>query len=117
MVSDVKRSVPWYVTNLGCEIRQQADGLAILKMPWGPDIELNKANLTELDQSLPFGYYVNNIEKYHSLLKENDVKVSEIIDQGGCGLLFKMYDPEGIEIPVWGGYKRELETKPDNWID
>ena len=116
-VSDVKRSVPWYVTNLGCEIRQQADGLAILKMPWGPDIELNKANLTELDQSLPFGYYVNNIEKYHSLLKENDVKVSEIIDQGGCGLLFKMYDPDGIEIPVWGGYKRELETKPDNWID
>ena len=54
-VSDVKRSVPWYVTNLGCEIRQQADGLAILIMPWGPDIELNKANLTELDQSLPSG--------------------------------------------------------------
>jgi hypothetical protein len=72
-VSDVKRSVPWYVTNLGCEIRQQADGLAICLLPWGPDIELNKANL--------------------------------------------MYDPDGIEIPVWGGYKREWETKPDNWID
>jgi predicted enzyme related to lactoylglutathione lyase len=116
-VSDVKRAVPWYVANLGCEIRQQDDGLAILKLPWGPDIELNKTNPNELDKSLPFGFYVKNIEKYHSQLKENGVKVNEIIDQGGCGLLFQMYDPDGIEIHVWGGYKRDGEEKPDNWID
>jgi predicted enzyme related to lactoylglutathione lyase len=116
-VSDVKRSVPWYVANLGCKIRQQGDGLAILKMPWGPDIELHKANPNELVQRLPFGFYVENIEKYHSLLKENGVEVSEIKDQGGCGLLFLMCDPDGIKIPVWGGYKGNGGGQPDNWID
>jgi hypothetical protein len=112
-VSDVRRSVQWYVDFLGCKIQQQSDGLAILRMPWGPDLELNKAHPDELDKVLPFGIYVENVRKYHELLQENGVKVTEIVDQGGCGLLFKVFDPDGIEIPIWGGYKGAMT---DNWV-
>lgn len=114
-VSNVPKSVEWYVVNVGCEIRMQHDGYAILTLPWGPDFELHKSN--EIVRKQLFGFYVENIDRYHGLLKENDVTVNEIEDGGGCGRGFKMYDPDENEISIWGGYKVIDQDKPDNWID
>lgn len=101
-VTNIFRSVEWYETNLGCITKQKRDGYACLRIPWGPQIDLIHG---ELVNGLVFGLYAPNIETYHALLKENGVKTDEIVDQGNNGLLFKMYDPDGNTIEVWGGYR------------
>jgi predicted enzyme related to lactoylglutathione lyase len=101
-VSNVSRSVEWYVSNLGCEIRQQHDGYAILILPWGPDLGLlSQDKLNDMERSQRLFLYAPNVEKYHNLLKENGVKVDEITDGEGCGRGFSMFDPDGTQIGVW----------------
>lgn len=68
-----------------------------------------KRGNNKLDDREPF-------KKILALLNENGVTVDEIFDQGGCGLLFNLYDPDHNKIEVWSGYKGEGEGEVDKWI-
>lgn len=113
-VTNIGRSVQWYEANLGCAVKSKNDGYACLRLPWGPQLELVLGEVTS--DSIVFGLYAPNIESYYSLLKENEVKLDEMIDEGDCGLLFNIYDPDGNKIEVWGGYRGGGKGEVDNWI-
>ncbi|MEF3308711.1 VOC family protein [Paenibacillus sp. GYB004] len=117
-VSDVARSVHFYRTYLGCDVTIENQGYACLRLPWGPQLELVRTESSPNTDEIRFAIYVPNIEKYRALLMDmdNEVKVDEIFDQGGCGLLFNLYDPDHNKIEVWSGYKGEGENEVDRWI-
>jgi predicted enzyme related to lactoylglutathione lyase len=46
-------------------------------------------------------FQVEDIEKLHSSLKQSGAEAEEIRDNGGCGLEFYFYDPEGNKHVAW----------------
>ncbi|WP_373876547.1 VOC family protein [Paenibacillus spongiae] len=46
-------------------------------------------------------FQVEDIEKLYSSLKQSGAEVEEIRDNGGCGLEFYFYDPEGNKYVAW----------------
>lgn len=44
---------------------------------------------------------VEDIEKLYSSMEQNGSEVEEIRDNGGCGLEFYFYDPEGNKYVAW----------------
>lgn len=51
-------------------------------------------------------FQVEDIEELHSSMKQNGAEVEEIRDNGGCGLEFYFYDPEGNKYVAW-----EMQTE------
>lgn len=46
-------------------------------------------------------FQVEDIEQIHSSMKQSGAEVEEIRDNGGCGLEFYFYDPEGNKHAAW----------------
>ncbi|MDP5274884.1 VOC family protein [Chengkuizengella axinellae] len=46
-------------------------------------------------------FEVENIVELHKKLRENEVDVEPLVDQGSCGLQFKFKDPDGNKFNVW----------------
>jgi predicted enzyme related to lactoylglutathione lyase len=104
-VSNIKRSVEWYSLNLGCEIKQQNDGYASVHLPWGATIDFWQDDNVAFSKHPIFCIYTKEISQYHKRLQLNGVSIGEIDDQGDCGYVFKVFDPDGHILDVWSGYK------------
>jgi hypothetical protein len=46
-------------------------------------------------------FQVEDIEQLHSSLKQSGAQVEEIRDNGGCGMEFYFYDPDGNKYCAW----------------
>ncbi|MBP1997032.1 VOC family protein [Paenibacillus eucommiae] len=106
-VSNIQRSVDWYSLNLGCEVKQQNDGYASVHLPWGATLDFWQDDNVVIQEYPIFCIYIKEINQYHKRLLMNGVSLTEIDDQGDCGYVFKVFDPDGHVLDVWSGYKGE----------
>lgn len=47
---------------------------------------------------------VNGFQELYNQMKANGANVSEIEGNGGCGLNFYAYDPDGNMLDIWSGW-------------
>lgn len=50
---------------------------------------------------------VNDVEALYANMKKDGVKVDPIEDNGGCGISFHAYDPDGNKLHLWGGWPQK----------
>jgi catechol 2,3-dioxygenase-like lactoylglutathione lyase family enzyme len=104
-VSNIKRSVEWYSQYLGCVVMQQNEGYASVHLPWGATLDFWQDDNLVVNKHPIFCIYTKEIVPYHKGLQMNGVSITEINDQGDCGYVFKVFDPDGHILEVWNGYK------------
>lgn len=49
---------------------------------------------------------VNDFYSLYNQMKKNGTYVSDVEDNGSCGLNFCAYDPDGNKIDIWSGWPR-----------
>lgn len=113
--TDTEESAQWYVHNLGLELMSPVhENQAQLRIPSGQAIfliktpEQTKLNYIEIGgtEQCALTLEVNEFHELYSQMKNNGAKVSEIEDNGGCGLNFYAYDPDGNKLDIWGGWPK-----------
>ncbi|WP_152393039.1 VOC family protein [Paenibacillus guangzhouensis] len=113
--TDTEESAQWYVHNLGLELmRSVHENQAQLRITSGQAIFLiktpEKTNLNYIQiggtEQCALTLEVNDFHGLSSRMKNNGAKVSEIEDNGGCGLNFYAYDPDGNKLDIWGGWPK-----------
>ncbi|MCJ8007096.1 VOC family protein [Lederbergia wuyishanensis] len=114
-VSNIQESAKWYVENLHLELLKEVhehSTQAQLKISSEQTIFLIKVanifNLTyfEVDgnEQCVLTLEVSNIQQLHEKLRSNSIEIDDIEDNDGCGLSFKIKDPDGNMIDIWGGW-------------
>jgi catechol 2,3-dioxygenase-like lactoylglutathione lyase family enzyme len=122
-VTDVFKSGEWYRDVLGLKLRRiDPDGIAFMSLVDGTDLLLIKTqdrqtlNFTNLDGSEGFAlnFLVKDIEVFHQKLSDDGVNVQPLRDQGGCGMQFVIYDPDGNmyqvqedQLVLWMGWPKD----------
>lgn len=118
-VSDLQRSVNWWVENFNVETESAFDpmsGKAELRVGNGEwiflfestkilnDNSFTKGNLPNSDSSQIFVSTLNikEPEVLYNRLKENGVKVGNL-HNAWTGIAFDCYDPDGNKFNLWGG--------------
>jgi len=114
-VSNIQESAKWYVENLHLELLKEVhehSTQAQLKISSEQTIFLIKVanifNLTyfEVDgnEQCVLTLEVSNIQQLHEKLRSNSIEIDDFEDNDGCGLSFKIKDPDGNMIDIWGGW-------------
>ncbi|WJH33502.1 VOC family protein [Paenibacillus sp. CC-CFT747] len=114
-VSDLEKSVDFYVKHLGFELKRAPDPYpnAILSIGNSPSIFLHqqedyKPN-EKNNQSVWFEMGTRNIELFYANLLAENVRVSERYDNPGCGKYFDVFDPDGHRIIVCQDWYNRFE--------
>jgi catechol 2,3-dioxygenase-like lactoylglutathione lyase family enzyme len=116
-VVDLKKSVEWYETYLGCELIAPITGIADLRLTphqvitlfspegeepgsyWypGEDYKENPHNVISLE--------VEGFDAFFDKLNNGGVQVGEITgENSSCGRTFAFYDLDGNRFYAWEGY-------------
>lgn len=107
-VTDMKRSVEWYVRVFGLEMIDQSGMCTGLAFPGEVTIvnlwKVNRPQPTQFDveggYKIPYYNFESfDIEYSHASLKEKGVEVMPIIDAGGIRF-FDFMDPDGNRISI-----------------
>ncbi|WP_191202620.1 sigma-70 family RNA polymerase sigma factor [Paenibacillus terricola] len=107
-VSDLKKSLHFYVEMLGFELvrppfhpDQDIEDNAIIRIEGGPNIILVKKRDSHNigRSSIVFTYHTDDIEAVYALLRENGVRTNDRYDDG-CGQWFECFDPDGNLVNV-----------------
>jgi len=113
--TDTEKAARWYMDHLGLKLMRPVDeGQAQLRIPSGQAIFLIKTserttlNYTEIGgtEQCALTFEVNDFHALHRQMKNNGANVSDISDNGGCGLNFCAYDPDGNKLDIWGGWPK-----------
>ncbi|MCQ6564009.1 VOC family protein [Paenibacillus mendelii] len=108
-----KKTAEWYMDNLGLELmRPVHEYQDQLRIPSGQTIFLIKTpepttlNYMQIGgtEQCALTLEVNDFHGLYSRMKNNGTNVSDIEDNGGCGLNFYAYDPDGNKLDIWGGW-------------
>lgn len=111
--TDTEKTAQWYMDHLGLELRRPVDdNQAQLHLPSGQAIFLIKTpvpttlNYTQIGgtEQCALTLEVNDIHGLYRQMKNSGAHVSDIEDNGGCGLNFYAYDPDGNKLDIWGGW-------------
>lgn len=101
----------WYAENFGLK-------------PWKPEnyssvvlnsgqtimfVERKEAKTLSFENSEGYDMFsvtfkVDNVIELYNELKNKGFDVGECNNDGNCGYNFKLYDPDGNRIHLWGGY-------------
>jgi len=110
---NTEESAKWYTEHLGLALLRPVDAdQAQLSIGSGQAVFLIKTkealNLTYTEvggsEQCILTLEVENINELHTAMKRNGAKVSDIDDNGGCGLNFYACDPAGNKIDLWSGW-------------
>lgn len=113
--TNTEESALWYIDNLGLRLKRPVhEHQAQLEISPKQSIFLIKskepqnANYTEINgtEQCILTMEVENFEVLYSKMKNNGVHISDIEDNGGCGLNFYAYDPAGNKIDIWSGWPK-----------
>ncbi|OBZ19441.1 hypothetical protein A8L34_08045 [Bacillus sp. FJAT-27264] len=110
-VTDIRRSVDWYVNTLGYQVIWEEPEAANLRLFAGPLLFLKK---TSANQPIRFSinnencavlsFKTSNLEALHEDLKNKNIAVGEITKYGdgvnGPYQDFIMYDPDGHQLEI-----------------
>jgi hypothetical protein len=114
--TDTEKTAQWYMDNLGLKLmRPVHEYQAQLRIPSGQAIFLIKTpertNLNYIQiggtEQCALTLEVNDFHGLYNRMKNNGTNVSDIEDNGGCGLNFYAYDPDGNMLDIWGGWPSE----------
>jgi catechol-2,3-dioxygenase len=107
-VTDVSRSVDWYVKHLHLVVNYQREDYAGLFFNNRPVFDLMKTDHASRANFEVNGkphwivtLYTKDIASLHFQLKEEGVQVGEITDEGNTGKFFTLQDPDGNIFDVW----------------
>lgn len=106
-VKDMQKAISWYKTVLGLQLIGCSEQQAQMNLPSGPMLFLNE---TRNDTTATFvnngethnviGFQTSNIDKLYEHLKQNQVQVEEIIDDGDGFRFLHFFDLDGNRFCV-----------------
>ena len=110
-VADAEAAGQWYARHFGLRPRR-AGSYSTLVMPRGQSLMFVE---TKEPQTLNFmnkeGYEmfavtfkVDDVQALHRRMSEQGIDVGECANDGNCGFNFKVFDPDGNRIHLWGGF-------------
>ncbi|GAE06771.1 hypothetical protein JCM10914_2947 [Paenibacillus sp. JCM 10914] len=113
--TNTEESAKWYMDYLGLRLRRPVhENQAQLEISPEQSIFLIKSkephnvNYMEINgtEQCVLTMEAENFELLYSKMKDNGAHLSDIEDNGGCGLNFYAYDPAGNKIDIWGGWPK-----------
>jgi catechol 2,3-dioxygenase-like lactoylglutathione lyase family enzyme len=112
-VSNLERSVDWYVNHLGCILIREPikHKSAVIQLGnEGPEVlffeqpEIIPLHFTRKGEPVPmFELRTEDIDGFYAQLKEEGVRVTERYDNS-CAKYFQVFDPDGIMITILEWY-------------
>ncbi|MDW0118284.1 VOC family protein [Sporosarcina thermotolerans] len=111
--TNTEKTAHWYINNLGLELTAPiTENQAQLRIPSGTSIFLIKTsrpttlNYLEISGTVQSALTleVNDFHILYLRMKDNGANVSDIEDNGSCGLNFYAYDPDGNKLDIWSGW-------------
>lgn len=105
-VLDLQESITWYTECLGFRLRHSDEKLAVIELKSGPLLILVKADQDSKGHftvngqvEFSIGFTTSNINKLHTYLTNQHVKVDEIQEDNGHNY-FHFFDPSGNKLQV-----------------
>ncbi|MFE5320408.1 VOC family protein [Paenibacillus sp. NPDC056579] len=119
-VTNALSSAAWYERHLGLTfLRPPCEDQAQLKVGSNQSIflirteERTTLNYKSIDdpEMAALTVEVYDIEDLHARMVENGVKTDSFADNGGCGISFHAYDPDGNKLHLWGGWPTKTNER------
>ena len=114
-VNHIQESADWYCKYLGFELASPVTGVVDLKIPSGTKICLFRPNFEDVtsywympkkeeNYRVRICFLVSNVGQLLKDLKEAGLEVNELVGEEGIGYNFKLKDPNGNTLALWGGF-------------
>lgn len=114
--ADTKESAGWYLEHLGLKLIRPihenqvqlaiSDGQTLFLIKSREPMSVNYTEVGGTEQCI-LTIEVENLLALHKKMKQNGAHVTEIDDNGSCGLNFYAYDPAGNKLDIWSGWPNE----------